>query len=124
MINHRIHPGDTIDDVLQHNKETIDDGRVNITIRRYFDPPKVSPYSSDSLPFQVIANSALDVYPEAKIVPSLLVGNTDTIHYVDLCDNIYRFSPTFMLPKDIDRFHGIDERIAVTTYNKVCISQS
>ena len=124
VINHRIHPGDTIEDVLQHNKETIDDSRVNITIRRYFDPPKVSPYSSDSLPFQVIANSALDVYPEAKIVPSLLVGNTDTIHYVDLCDNIYRFSPTFMLPKDIDRFHGIDERIAVTTYNKVCISQS
>ena len=119
VINHRIHTADNIETVLQHDKDVIDDDRVNVTIRRYFNPPKISPYSSDSKPFQVIANSALDVYPEAKVVPSILVGNTDTIHYVHLCDNIYRFSPNFVLPNDITRFHGIDERIAVKTYNKV-----
>ena len=119
VINHRIHPADTLEDVLEHDRNVINDDRVNITVRRHFEPPKVASYSSDSIPFQIIANSALDVYPEAKVAPSLLVGNTDTIHYVGLCDNIYRFSPTFMHPKDINRFHGIDERIGIQTYNKV-----
>ena len=119
VINHRIHPADTMEDVLEHDKSVIDDDRVNLTVRRVFEPPKISSYSNDFVPFQIIANSALDVYPEGKVIPSLLVGSTDTKHYVDLCDSIYRFSPTFMLPKDVNRFHGIDERIGVDTYNKV-----
>lgn len=119
VINHRVHPADTLEDVLKHDRNVIDDDRVNITVRRYVEPPKISSYSSDSIPFQIIANSALDVYPEARVVPSLLVGNTDTLHYVGLSDNIYRFSPTFMRPNDINRFHGIDERIGIQTYNRV-----
>ena len=119
IVNHRMHTADDIDKVLETDRNTIDDDRVKINITNFFNPPKISPYSSDTIPFQVVANSALDVYGDVGVVPGLLVGNTDTIHYIDLSENIYRFSPAFLLPEDIDRFHGINERISVKNYNQV-----
>jgi len=47
-----------------------------------------------------------------------MVGNTDTNHYLKLSPNIYRFSPTFMYPQDIARFHGDNERISVENYGQ------
>ena len=41
--------------------------------------------------FAVIAAAVAAVYPEAVVVPSLLVATTDTRHYIDLADNQYRF---------------------------------
>ena len=120
VVNHRIHTSDDIHTVLDYDKDNIDDERVQIKVSNFFDPPKISPYSSDTIPFQVIANSALDVYGDhVGVVPGLLVGNTDTIHYMNLTDNIYRFSPAFLFPDDVDRFHGINERISVKNYNQV-----
>ena len=123
VVNHRIHTVDNINSVLEYDIHNIDDEHVELTVREgSFNPPPISSYSSDTMPFQIIANSALDVYPDAGIIPSLLSGNTDTIHYLNLTENIYRFSPAFMLPEDIDRFHGINERISVKTYSKVMAS--
>ena len=61
IVNHRIHPTETIEDIVKHDREVIDDERVNITQLGYFPPPPISPYSNDVSPFQIIANSALQV---------------------------------------------------------------
>ena len=50
----------------------------------------MSPYSNDNDAFQIVANAAIDVYADGHIVPGMLVGNTDTLHYVNLTTNIYR----------------------------------
>ncbi|MCU0710220.1 MAG: hypothetical protein MUF23_18235 [Pirellula sp.] len=41
---------------------------------------------------------------------------TDSVHYSDLSENIYRFIPARLAEKDTQRFHGIDERIAQNDY--------
>ena len=119
VVNHRVHPSDTIDAVVASDTKNIADDRVKIIKRAYTPSPKVSPYKGRAMGFQVIANSALEVFPSAKIVPTVMVGNTDTIQYVNLTTKIYRFSPAFMLPKDLERFHGFNERISVKNYNEV-----
>ena len=91
IVNHRIHPSETIEDILKHDRKVIDDDRVNINQLGYFPPAPVSPYSSDVTPFQVIANSALQVFPAGKIAPGTLVANTDTKHYLHLTNNVYRW---------------------------------
>jgi len=48
----------------------------------------------------------------------LMVGTTDSKHFLDLSANIYRFSPTFMYPEDIRRFHGDNERISIENYGQ------
>ena len=61
IVNHRIHPTETIEDILRHDRKVIDDERVQISQLGYVPPPPVSPYSNDVTPFQIIANSALQV---------------------------------------------------------------
>ena len=52
------------------------------------------------------------------IVVGVMIGNTDTVHYVRFTHNIYRFSPTFMFPEDLKRFHGNNERISIRNYEQ------
>jgi len=47
-----------------------------------------------------------------------MIGNTDTIHYLRMTNNVYRFSPTVMFPPDLKRFHGVDERISLKNYEQ------
>ena len=121
LVNHRIHPSDNIETVLEHDINVIDDERVKIKVREYRKPAPLSSYSNDHLPFQTVANSALDVYPDGHIVPSLMVANTDTLHYLNLTSSIYRFSPVLLFKEDTKRFHGLDERIPVKIYKKVYV---
>ena len=48
----------------------------------------------------------------------LLVGTTDSKRFLNLSQNVYRFSPTFMYPEDIRRFHGDNERISLENYGQ------
>ena len=48
----------------------------------------------------------------------IMIGNTDTKHYQNFTRNIYRFSPTFMYPPDLKRFHGDNERISIKNYEQ------
>lgn len=52
-------------------------------------------------------------------VSGVMIGNTDTVHYIRFTKNIYRFSPTFMFPEDLKRLHGNNERISVQNYEQV-----
>ncbi len=51
-VNHRIHPADTAEGVLQHDIEAIDDDRVEVKLLDTFPPTKTSPYDNNAMPFQ------------------------------------------------------------------------
>jgi len=44
------------------------------------------------------------------------VGMTDSRHYQKVADGVYRFLPIRMQRRDIDRMHGVDERISIEGY--------
>jgi len=120
LVNHRIHPADSVQDVIDNDNKIIDDSRVKVNLLSgSFPASKVSPYDSESMSFQIIVNSANEIFPNAHITPGVMVANTDTKHYQLLCDNIYRFQPVLLHKSDISRFHGIDERISVRNYIQV-----
>ncbi|XP_023342401.1 N-fatty-acyl-amino acid synthase/hydrolase PM20D1.1, partial [Eurytemora carolleeae] len=118
-VNHRIHPTSNLEDVLVHDTNVIHDARIKIKVLDYFPPPRISPYSDDSLPFQTIAGAALQVFPDGNITPGTLVANTDTKHYLNFTENIYRFTPSFVRKTDVSRFHGFNERISVDNFAQV-----
>ena len=66
VVNHRIHPTESLEDILKHDRKVINDDRVEIKTLGYFPPPSISPYSNDVTPFQIVANSALQVNPTNK----------------------------------------------------------
>jgi carboxypeptidase PM20D1 len=114
-LNFRILPGDTSESVIAHVRATIDD--PEITIDRVGDSIDPAPAASINGPGYAALRSAVEViYPDAAIVPGLTVAGTDTPHYVGLAANNYRFEPLRLAASDLERIHGVDERVAVRDY--------
>lgn len=115
VINHRIHPGQSISEVIDYDQKLIADPRVKIQKREEWDiePAPISPYGDDVFGYQVIARSLKQVFPETIIAPGMSIGNTDTKFYWNMTNQIYRVCPTFMLPSDLPRYHGVNERMSL-----------
>ncbi|XP_078500717.1 N-fatty-acyl-amino acid synthase/hydrolase PM20D1 [Lissotriton helveticus] len=115
-VNFRIHPAQTVQEVIDIVKHAISDDRVKITIKNAFEPLPVSPYDEKSFGYQIVGRTIRDVFSGITFAPGVCVGNTDSRHYVRLTQHIYRFSPIWLKPEDISRIHGLNERISVQNY--------
>lgn len=116
VVNFRILPGDSIEDVINHVRSTVDDERIKIESLSIQQPPSVvSDTTSNS--FKLLNQTIRNVYPDAMVAPYLVVGATDSRHYAGLSNNIYRFMPVRMQPEDLKRFHGTNERISIENFS-------
>ena len=113
-INFRLLPGDTADTVVARITEIVDDPLVEISYDAWSDPSPVSDHTGDG--FAVIAEAVAEVYPEAIVVPSLLVATTDSRHYVDVSDNQYRFHGNRVSMEQVNSVHGTNEFLGVESY--------
>jgi carboxypeptidase PM20D1 len=72
----------------------------------------------------VISEAIGAIYPEALVTPSLLTATTDTRHYVDLADDLYRFHGMMMDASQIGSIHGTNEYIGVESYeNTIAVAR-
>ena len=119
IINFRILPSNTIQEVLEFLKTEINDDRVQIKVYGIGD--EASPVSDiNSEGFKKIELSIRQIFPNTIVAPSLVLGGTDSKHYQKVADNIYRFAPIRCNSKDLDRIHGVNERIGIDNF-KDCI---
>ena len=116
VINFRILPGDTVATVVEHVRRAVDDRRVEIkTVGRFSaEPSAVS--STDSESFRTLERTIRSVVPEAIVAPYLVVVVTDARYYSGLSRNVFRFLPLRLTQPDLERMHGIDERIGIREY--------
>jgi len=113
-INVRLMPGDTAEIVTRHVRDAIADPRITIEIR---EASEASPVSDPDTPaFRLMQRSIRQVFPTAVVAPGLLVGGADAKHFRALSRNIYRFAPIVLGPDDLERLHGVNERIAIDNY--------
>ena len=119
VVNLRIAPGESTASATQYVRHMIADPAVTILPQAVqLEPSAVS--SIDSASFEVLHKTIRQTIPTAVVAPALLVAATDSRHYRSLTNNIFRFLPVTVRPDDIDRYHGIDERISVEDYER-CI---
>ncbi len=115
LVNFRILPGDSVRSVLEHVEKVVDDPEV--TIRVVDEPTEPSPVSSvENEGYRAIEATIVEIFPDALVAPSLVLGMTDARRYQGIADGIYRFLPIRMDEVDVDRMHGTDERISVEGY--------
>jgi len=115
LVNLRILPGETVASVAERVRRVVDDSTVAVSVvGRGDDPSPVSP--ADTAPYRALATAIHQIYPTAIVAPFLVVGATDARHYAPLTRNVYRFAPLPLTSADLDRFHGVDERIAMADY--------
>ena len=108
LVNFRILPGDTPDDVLEHVRRTVADTSVHIEGRGREASP-VADYAAPE--FKVVEKTIGQLFPEAVPVPFLMIAGTDTRHYEGLTRNIYRFNPIVATTELVSGAHGTNERV-------------
>ncbi len=117
LINLRVLPGDTPEQILAHFNQVIDDRRVQVQSLKGGFGGLASRVSSTQSPFfNSLTQTIRQVFPDAVVAPSLVLAATDSRHYEDLSENTYRFMPVPLSVSDLDRIHGKDERLARGDY--------
>jgi carboxypeptidase PM20D1 len=121
VVNFRIFPGETAQDVLRHVEEVVGDPEVKVRPLGGIggDPPPVSTTDSDG--WRTLTRTVRQAFPDAVVAPGMSVGATDARAYSGLSDSVYRFSP-IRLHKDTGdtgRLHGTNERVSVDSYAEV-----
>lgn len=110
-VNFRILPDETPDDVIAHVRRTIDDPEIEIEEKRW--PAAPPPARTDARGYRIIEGAVHEVYPEAVVLPGLLLGATDSRHYAPVAQDLYRFLGVRLTRELLHTIHGTDERIGV-----------
>ncbi|MEZ6022249.1 MAG: hypothetical protein R3C16_02280 [Hyphomonadaceae bacterium] len=54
-----------------------------------------------------------------RVAPVLVLAGTDSRHYVDVADDVYRYAPMLATLDDARRAHGVDERMTLENYERM-----
>jgi carboxypeptidase PM20D1 len=115
VVNFRILPCETVAGTLEHVRRTVDDPDVAVAVIGEGNEP--APVSDvDSPAFAYLARTIRATNPDVVVAPFLVLGGTDARHYTGLSRNVFRFSPFRTAVDDLPRFHGTNERLAITDY--------
>ena len=119
MINFRIHPRDSADDLLRRARQAVVD-LEGVTVDWAEAPRDATAISSTtSSSYALIAALSRDILPDAPVAPGLVLAGTDSRHYSDVAENVYRFQPILLSNEDIEGLHGVNEHISIANYERM-----
>ncbi len=118
-VNFRILPGDRKEQVMEHVRGHVGAVVPASQFELYalpgaVDASKVAP--TDSAQYRTLNRTIREVFPDALVAPGLMVAGTDSIHYGEISDHVFKFSPVRANAEDLKRFHGTNERLSIANY--------
>ena len=120
IVNFRIHPNDTPEDVTAHASAIASrfDVKVAPVAGGIGSPASpVSPTSNRA--YSVLSAVAARTGEGALAVPGLVIGATDARFASKISDNVYRFVPSLVSLADTAGFHGTNERLSVANMGRM-----
>jgi carboxypeptidase PM20D1 len=119
MINFRIHPRDDAAGLLRRARQAVAD-LDGVTVDWAEEPREASTISSaTSSSYALIAALSRGVMPDAPVAPALVLAGTDSRHYVDVAENVYRYQPILLTAEDLEMPHGLNERLSVDNLERM-----
>jgi carboxypeptidase PM20D1 len=114
-VNFRLLPGDTKEQVIERTRALVADATKSDKFELFAlpgakDASNVAP--TDSAQYKLLNRTVREVFPGTLVTPGLMLAATDSIHYGDISNHIFKFSPVRAKTEDLTRFHGTNERIA------------
>lgn len=110
-VNFRQLPGTSIKDTEEHIRKVVRNKNIDIEFLKGKEASKVSP--TDSKAFDVLRELSHQIDKDNIVAPYLVMGGTDTYHYEDICDNLYRFAPFTIDASLMLTTHSTNERCPV-----------
>jgi carboxypeptidase PM20D1 len=121
-LNMRILPGQTIAENLERISRLVAKTGVKVSVRRpeqNVEPLPESPVDHEG--FRAIESALAASFPDAAALPFLLSGGTDTKHYKDVAEALYRFSPVKQTSEDLAGIHGRNEHVGVSNLRRCAL---
>jgi carboxypeptidase PM20D1 len=116
-VNSRILPGETQKDVYNFVEKAIKDTNIKITYYHNYSSLPSSTTDIHSKAFKRVEKAIYSVVEDVIVAPMLMVGASDSRNYREVSDGVINFTPI----TNAKGYHGIDERLLVTDYQK-CIN--
>jgi carboxypeptidase PM20D1 len=114
-VNFRLLPGDTQTSIADHTRRIVNDERISIApAPGNTDPPPMT--ATDTPSYRALNRTIREIFPDVVVAPGLMIAATDSRHYTNIADNIFRFSPVRATAEDLKRFHGTNERLSIANY--------
>lgn len=114
--NIRLNPADSVASALAYLEKTVNDPAVEITSLESFEPSPVSETGCDA--WEKVAAAVANTWPDCIVSPYLMVQCSDSRHYRDLSNHVYRFSAMDLTAEERSTIHGNNERIRLETAAK------
>lgn len=115
LVNFRLLPGDSSAQVQQHVQQVL--AGLDVQVTHEPQVTEASPVSRSGTPaYRLLAHTLRELQPDVVVAPGLLMGGTDSRHFADISESIFRFSPVRASQPDLARFHGTNERIGIDNY--------
>ena len=114
--NIRLNPDDTVDGAVRYIKSTIKDRDINLAVGDHMEPSPVS--RTDCEGWQKIKNAVSATWKGCIVSPYLMIQCSDSRHYRDLSDKVYRFSAMDMTAEERGTIHGNNERIRLEVIHR------
>jgi carboxypeptidase PM20D1 len=119
MINFRLHPRDSAEDILRRARQQVAD-LEGVTVDWAEDPREATAISSTtSASYALIASLSREMLPDAPVAPGLVLAGTDSRHYADVAENVYRFQPILLTNEDLEGPHGVNEHISIENFERM-----
>ena len=104
-------PGEQTAELLRRIERVTGDERLLVTVDVMDEPSLISPTEGSA--WDALTTAVQVHFPGVPAVPYLLTGASDARRMENLCPYIYRFSPFLLPPEELQREHGVDERISI-----------
>lgn len=112
-VNFRLHPRDTVQGVIAHVREVVENESVTVRVREDAGRAASEVSDWDSPGFAAIETALRQTYGDVVVAPGLMIAGSDSRHYGKVADNAFRFNPMVVTQDDLTGFHGTNEKIAI-----------
>ena len=114
--NMRLNPADSVDSAQAYIRGVIRDGGVSLKAFNATEPSPVSDISCAG--WQKVGAAVAGTWKGCIVTPYLMVQCSDSRHYRDLSDRVYRFSAMDLTAEERRSIHGTNEHIRLETVGR------
>ena len=116
VANMRLNPEDSVAGAVEYIRQTVGDPDIELTVGDSMEPSPIS--RTDCEGWRRVVNAVSATWPGSVVSPYLMVQCSDSRHYRDLSDRVYRFSAMDLTGEERATIHGNNERIRLEAVHR------
>ena len=109
VANMRLNPEDSVSSAVERIKRIIEDPEISLSVGSSMEPSPISETDCDA--YRKVAAAVSSTWQGCIVSPYLMVQCSDSRHYRDLSNHVYRFSAMDLTSEERKTIHGHNERI-------------